>query len=263
MIVFLLTAALLIIYLISIKPGKPLEDRNLRFAHRGLHDLSKGIPENSLRAFSDAVKKGFGIEIDLHMTNDGEIVVFHDDDLERICGKKGSIMETGSDEIRELRLSGTDERIPFLSDVLSMVDGKVPILVEIKFEKSAKAICSRVDEIMRTYSGRYYIQSFDPRCLIWYRRNRRDIKRGQLVEFFSRNGTRLNRALEYVLRSMVMNLFSRPNFISYNIKDAEEALSFRIIRKLFRPRIAYWVVRDKKTAAELQEKDHIVLFEEN
>ncbi len=104
----------------------------VKWAHRGLHDIKKGIPENSIPAFQAAIEAGYGIELDVHLTKDGKLVVFHDDDFRRICGEKGKVEETDYARMRTYRLSRTGEKIPLLSEVLRLVDGKVPLLIEVK-----------------------------------------------------------------------------------------------------------------------------------
>ena len=101
----------------------------VKWAHRGLHDKKRGIPENSFPAFRAAIEAGDGIELDVHLTKDGQLVVFHDDTFERICGRRGRVEDTSYEEMQKYRLAETKERIPLLSEVLQLVDGKVPLLI--------------------------------------------------------------------------------------------------------------------------------------
>ena len=172
----------------------------LHIAHRGLHGLSENAPENSLAAFRAAVEQGYAV------------VVFHDDDLERMCGVKGRPEHKTLSELKELRLAGTDERIPTLRECLDTVDGKTLLLIEFKcMGATCAALCRAADAVLREYRGPYCIQSFYPFVLEWYRRHRRDVCRGQLASAFPKE--ELHKQL---LGCMVFNVFARPDFVSYD-----------------------------------------------
>ncbi len=129
-------------------------------AHRGLHH-GKDIPENSLTAFYLAIKNNYPIELDVHLTKDKKLVVFHDDNLFRVTGKNADIRDSMYDDIKDLKLYDSDETIPLFSEVLKLVDGKVPLLIEIKQQKQ-KGIEKAVLDELKNYSGEFAIQSFDP-----------------------------------------------------------------------------------------------------
>lgn len=181
-------------------------------AHRGLHNLSDGTPENSLAAFRTALEYGYAIEIDIHLTADNEVVVFHDDDLQRMCGVPGRPENMTLAELKALRLGGTDEQIPTLQECLDTVNGRVPLLIEFKcMTATCKALCSTADEILSVYDGAYCIQSFYPPVLLWYRRHRREICRGQLASAFPKEAL-----YKQLLGCMVFNFLARPDFVSYD-----------------------------------------------
>ena len=115
----------------------------VKWAHRGLHDKKRGIPENSFPAFRAAIEAGDGIELDVHLTKDGQLVVFHDDTFERIC-EDGGVEDTSYEEMQKYRLAETKERIPLLSEVLQLVDGKVPLLIEVKLPNTDTKICRKL-----------------------------------------------------------------------------------------------------------------------
>lgn len=124
---------LAILYMIAIAPARrPLGEPfvSTKYAHRGLHD--KELPENSLAAFGAAVDRGFGIELDVRLTKDGVLVVFHDDTLTRMCGVDKRVSELTLDEIKELKLAGSEYGVPTLEEFLDCVGGKVPLLIELK-----------------------------------------------------------------------------------------------------------------------------------
>lgn len=188
----------------------------LKIAHRGLHDINKGIPENSLAAARSAVKAGYAIENDIHITSDGEVVVFHDDTLDRACGVSGKIEDKTLSELKELYLFGTEEKIPTLKEFLEEVKGEEVILIELKCSnKTYKSLCVAADKILSDYKGKYIIQSFYPLALCWYKNNRSDILRGQLSGSFP--GKPFYAKL---LSSLVYNFLSRPDFVSYEIEHS-------------------------------------------
>lgn len=196
-------------------PDRKILD-GLLIAHRGLHNNEKGIPENSILAFNAAIQDGYAIETDIHITLDGEIVAFHDDDLMRMCGVVGSIEEMTLEEIRNLGLIGTNEKIPTLKELLELVNGKVPLMIEIKCPVllNYAPLCRRANEILKEYKGKYFIQSFYPPVLMWYRKNAKNVCRGQLSSGFYNDtiGKRL-------LGCLIFNFLSRPDFISYEHKN--------------------------------------------
>ena len=108
------------------------------FAHRGLHSRDKSVPENSLEAFRLAAEAGYGVELDVQLSKDGQVVVFHDNDLERVCGVEDRVDEWTYEELQTLRLVGTEQRIPLLSEVLQVIRGRGPLIVELKSGSSAR-----------------------------------------------------------------------------------------------------------------------------
>ena len=182
MIIFLILIALCVLYLYLIAPRvprRPLNGLEGLYAHRGLWNGER--PENSLPAFRAAVEKGFGIETDVHITKDNRLVVFHDDSLKRMCGDGRNLPDCTLAELRQLRLAGTEETIPTFDEFLEAVDGKVPLVIEIKTDMRITLLCEQVNERLSRYQGPYCIESFDPRAVRWYRKHRPDIIRGQLT----------------------------------------------------------------------------------
>ncbi|MDQ0327263.1 glycerophosphoryl diester phosphodiesterase [Rhodopseudomonas julia] len=132
-------------------------------AHRGLHDVSKGRPENSLAAFEAAIAHGYGIECDAHPSADGVAMVFHDDELARLTGAEGAFRDRNAKDLVPLRLSGTQETIPRLSDLLTLVAGRVPIVLELKSIPSRDAgFAEVIGEAIADYDGPLAVMSFDP-----------------------------------------------------------------------------------------------------
>ena len=134
-------------------------------AHRGLHAAHDGRPENSLAAFAHACALGFPAELDVRLTRDGQVVVFHDRSLRRLTRAAGRVEERDAAEIRALRLLGTGERVPLLREVLELVDGRVPLLVELKSSPLWPALEPAVIAALDGYRGEVAIQSFKRRAL--------------------------------------------------------------------------------------------------
>lgn len=221
-----IAAVLLLLYLFLIFPSlRRHPDRTilsgLYIAHRGLHDLFENTPENSLAAFREAVRLGLAIEIDIHLTADGRVVVFHDNDLRRMCGVDGTVEAQTLAQLKTYRLNGTDQRIPTLEECLEVIGGRVPLLIEFKCGfGNWKALCEAANTILRNYTGHYLVQSFFPLAMWWYRRHRRDICRGQLSSAFPGEPF-----LQVLLGKLLFNFLSRPDFVSY---DHQFANSFSL-----------------------------------
>lgn len=236
LIILLIIAA---IYIFLVSPGNRALSETARrdYAHRGLHT---DAPENSLTAFRLATEAGYGIELDVQLSKDGEVYVFHDYSLERMTGCKAKLSELCSDELDKLRLNGREEQIPRLSQVLGLVDGRVPLLVELKGESTDVSLCPKVDALLSSYGGEYIVESFNPLLLYWYRRNRPEVLRGQLyTNVVKSNGfTPLN----LLLTLMAFNFLAKPDFIAYDEKRPG-ALPVLLTTRLFRRESFVWTVR--------------------
>ena len=193
----------------------------LNWAHRGLHNIDQGIPENSLAAFRAARDRGFGVEMDLQLSRDGQVVVFHDGNLQRLCGLDASVDSLTWEELRACRLGGTEEHIPLFSEVLELMDGQVPLLIELKPCRRRRELCTKALELMRTYKGELCMESFDPFTVAWFRRNAPDILRGQLTmqpRRADRSSTGLNVAASFILSHVFTNCLARPQFIAHRLE---------------------------------------------
>lgn len=229
------------------------------FAHRGLHDIALGIPENSLSAFKRAVNLGYGIELDVQLSSDGVPVVFHDAALSRMCGIDRRVDSLTFEELRTHFLANTQERIPSFSEVLSLVNGRVPLLVEIKMDHIDMNIPAGIDELLSGYCGPYCIESFHPAALWWYRKHRPDVLRGQLSTHFNVENHTLS-PLQYLLGKMVLNVISRPDFISYNQRFCRD-LSLFLCRRAFQAYTAGWVIRSEAEMKACRKRFDMYIFE--
>lgn len=214
------------------------------YAHRGLHNIDEGIPENSLPAFEKAAQKGYGIELDVHLTTDGQVIVFHDDDLSRACGDMRKTEELSYSQLQELRLFGTDERIPLFSQVLQVYNGAGPMIVEIKTGKHNADLCQQVCTVLEHYKGKVCIESFDPRILRWFKKHRPRMVRGQLAQpaALYKNQTKL---LSVALANCLTNCIGRPHFIAYRIGDKPPLV--RLVEKMGAMSFC-WTSREDKHA---------------
>ena len=189
----------------------------VNFAHRGLHTRDKSIPENSLPAFERAAHEGYGIELDVQLSKDGKVVVFHDDTLDRVCGVHARVDEKTWAELQELRLCGTEYGIPLFSEVLNTVRGRGPLIVELKNGRRNRELCEKTYALLQDYRGEACIESFNPMIVAWFRFHARDLVRGQLASPTKTYLGSMGRGRAFLLSHCLMNIFSRPQFIAYKI----------------------------------------------
>lgn len=181
-------------------------------AHRGLH--SETAPENSLRAFESAVDAGYPIECDVRLTADGVPIVFHDSTLDRMTDRTGPVEAMRFETLAECTLLDSGAPIPSFDDVLSVVDGSVPLLVELKNTGRPGGLEAAVTAHLDDYDGVFAVQSFNPLVVNWFRKHRQEWLRGQLSGFFNGNGVGLLR--RNVMKRLLPNVYTRPNFVGYN-----------------------------------------------
>lgn len=260
----LVPVGLVCFYFLMIMPhmlGKPDVSPFLGvfYAHRGLHDRSRGVPENSLPAFLRAAESGYGIEMDVQLTKDEQVVVFHDNTLKRVCGLDAPVNSRTFEELQELSLLGTKERIPLFSEVLKAVDGRVPLIVEIKMADSRTRVCELADRILQGYKGRYCMESFHPLAVYWYKRHRPGIVRGQLSADFVKEGERETFPM-WIVHHLLTNFITRPDFVSYSHKGAG-VWSRRICRRLYRNLAVAWTIRSEEELRAAKEQFDLFIFE--
>ena len=208
----------------------------------GLYLFALGLSKKVLLAdtFGKAVDAGYGIELDVQMTADGKVVVVHDFNLKRISGVDKEIDQCTYEELQEYPIYGSDQRVPLFEDVLKAVDGKVPLIVELKYKEGSK-ICEKAQEILNGYTGIYCIESFHPQVLVWYRKNYPHICRGQLSMNFERDENTKG-AQYFALRHLLTNFLAKPDFIAYDCR-AMHAVSKNICRNLFGCPSVAWTVK--------------------
>ena len=178
------------------------------YAHRGLHTEDGTVPENSLPAFRAAAEAGYAVEMDVHLTADDQLVVFHDDTLERMSGVPGVIDDFTLAERRALRLGDTDCVIPTFAEALEALGGRVPLLLEVKRGHNNRRLCALTLAALRTYGGPYCVESFDPTIVAWFRRNAPDILRGQLSQPPKDYGKALNKPAAAIVGNVLTNVIA-------------------------------------------------------
>lgn len=229
-------------------------------AHRGLFNNASDAPENSAQAFRKAVAAGYGIELDVQMTTDGKLVVFHDESLKRMCGADKKLTECTYDELMQYRLADSEEKIPLFDDVLEIIDGKVPLVVEIKPEGDWRKTTRLTAERLDRYPGIYCVESFHPFVLCWLKKNRPAVLRGQLSTDFFRDGTGRKWYECILLGNLLVNCVSRPDFISYNHRFKNN-LFYRICRTVFTVENAAWTIRSQEELEQAKDTFRIFIFD--
>lgn len=226
------------------------------FAHRGLH--GNGAAENTMTAFELACRAGFGIELDVQLTKDGELVVFHDDDLMRMTGDPRRVDEVDLMELQALNLP-FGEHIPRFEGVLAHVGGRVPLLVELKNGRRNTELCEKTLALLKRYQGRYIVESFNPLIVFWFRRHARGVLRGQLVSDMKNYMPQFGRPVAWLLSILALNCVARPDFVAYDA-DADFAAP-RIQRALFNTPMACWTVKQRKRYEAALELGEMPIFE--
>ena len=262
MVFLIILIVLILLYVFLLIPRLPRRDMSaltkVDYAHRGLWNAQR--PENSLSAFRSAVDSGYGIELDVHRTKDGVLVVHHDDNLKRVCGVDQRIAQSTLAEVRACHLSGTDEVVPTFDEVLEAVGGRVPLIVELKVEQNVDSLCSAVRERMQRYNGLWCMESFDPRCLMWLRAFRPEIIRGQLSENFRKDARGWEHFVGFLLSNLLFNAFTAPDFIAYKFEDRRR-FAPRICRAFYGAHMFYWTVRTYEDLKAVEREGAQAIFE--
>jgi len=264
LILLYVTVAILFVYALSTFCGKSNSAlhkfRSWAYAHRGLH--GDNAPENSLEAFRRAKEAGYGVELDVHLLADGNLAVIHDSSLLRMTGKNGRVEDLKADQLTEYPLSGTDETIPLFTDVLDLFHGSVPLIVELKaLSGNYRQLCERVCDVLDHYDGLYCVESFDPRCVYWFRKNRPDVIRGQLTEnYFAAQGSKLPVFLKIPLVTQMFNFLTLPDFVAYRFCDRKNFSDF-LVRKLWRVPSVAWTLTTMEEYNTAISEERIPIFE--
>lgn len=223
-----------------------------KIAHRGLHDQNN--PENSMGAFENACIHSVAIELDVRCTRNGTVICFHDSNLRRMCNVDIDVQDLLDEDLDKYTLLDSQYHIPTLKEVLAKIDGRTPLMIEIKPTNKKEHLEEKVYELIKNYRGDIAIKSFNPLVVTWFKKHAPEIPRGMLSCMFS------EAHMPFVYKVLLKRLFffrwAKPDFISYSIKD----LPSKYLKNRNVPILA-WVVTNsdmEKTALTLADN---VIFE--
>lgn len=262
-IVIVVLAAL---YLLAIMPhmvgrASTADFQGRYYAHRGLHNNKSDAPENTLAAFRKAVEAGYGIELDIQLTKDKVPVVIHDYNLKRVCGADVRVDSLTLKELQEnYRVRKSQEYVPTLREVLDLVDGKVPLIVEFKVEYTDLSLCDVAAPMLDGYKGVWCMESFNPLCVRWYRKNRPHVMRGQLSDNLLKTEENGNRKLFWALQNLLFNFMTKPDFIAFDHLH-KDMLSFTLNKRLFRIPTFAWTIKSQEQLEEAKSKFDFMIFD--
>lgn len=245
------------------KPNKPRAEmdafKNVRYAHRGLH--SDGVPENSMSAFSAAVEAGYGIELDVRLSSDGELVVFHDDTLDRMTAESGRVDERTTAELKAIKLNGSSDTIPTFREVLELVEGKIPLIVEIKEASGKYDVTEKTVEMLKAYTGPFVVESFNPLAIGRVKKIAPEFMRGFLSQHFCSNKKHKG-FMYFLLQHMMFNFIARPDFIAYRHNDFYMPV-LKFIKKHHKkiPLIAWTVENAEDDAKAIENGFSAIIFQ--
>ena len=260
--VFFLAAA----YLWMILCAQPSREQaepffHLNCAHRGLFEKDQSVPENTIRAFERAVEHGYGVELDVQLTKDGEVVVFHDDSVDRETEYKGRVDSFSLALLQSMSLFGTSGEtlgIPLFTDVMRVLDEKSPVIVELKTTENYRELCEKTLAILRTFQGPYCVESFDPRIVRWFRKKAPDLMRGQLTENYRGWRHTCGPLKAFAMSHLWTNFWTRPHFIAYG--SMERPLALRLA-SVFGAMTVYWTEKPESDRETLEKRYDCIIFQ--
>jgi glycerophosphoryl diester phosphodiesterase len=265
-ILLIVVLTLILLWILALTPRvrnqpdlTPLKNRF--YAHRGYYLKDQSIPENSLPAFFRAVQNSFGVELDVHLTKDGRLAVLHDENLKRMCGADVNLSELTVDQLKNYHLMGTKEHIPLFTDVLKVIDGKVPMVIEVKpYGGNIGTLCERLCLELEGYTGVTCVESFDPRAVYWFKKHRPALVRGQLAMYWRQYGKEVGPIAAFAVSNLLTSFLTRPDFIAYRFEDRKN-LSFRLSKALYGVQEFSWTIHTPADAAEVQKTGGLIIFE--
>lgn len=224
-------------------------------AHRGFYD--KDAPENSLPAFQNAIDNGYAIELDVQMIADGTLVVFHDESLSRLTNNDGYLKFLNKSDLEILTLKGSKERIPTFEEVLSFINGRTPILIEIKNKGKVGQLEQKVIDLLKDYKGEFAVESFNPYMLQYFEKHAPNFLRGQLAGYLKKE--KMPFFQRYALKRMLLNKHvSKPDFIVYEAKY----LPNRFVKKFKTLPLIAWTVKSQREYLKVVKYCDNIIFED-
>lgn len=224
--------------------------KNKIIAHRGVHN-NIDIPENSLKAFELAITKKYPIELDIHLTKDNKLVVFHDDNLKRMTGKNTIIETLALSEIKRINLLKTKEKIPTLEEVLKLVNNQVLIDIEIKGKKRIKKLVEELLKLLETYNGEIIIKSFNPLAVKEVKRKTNKYLTGLLLSYYTDS-----KSYNILARTNFFIPYSKPDFLAL---DKKLLTKHSIKKYLPNYPIMIWTIKKEKEIININNKEYIYI----
>ncbi|MBJ6127652.1 glycerophosphodiester phosphodiesterase family protein [Microvirga splendida] len=234
-------------------------------AHRGLHNKSEGVIENTVSAAQAAIARGFPIELDVQLTADDEAIVFHDFELERLTAESGLVAERKLSDLTRIDITGAKggDAIPSFKDYLGIIAGRTPLVVEIKSRFNGDMrLTKRVVEILKDYNGPFVIKSFDPDIVAHLREHAPHITRGFIgeLEYASKADSSLTDEQKHRMANLLHFAETQPHFLSWRVKDLPCA-STHLSRLLGNLPVMTWTVRTPEDRARAERHADQMVFE--
>ena len=266
-IILIILAILLVLFLLYVlslmgrrnHPG--LEKlRGWSYAHRGLHNDRR--PENSLAAFRAALQGGYGVELDIHLLKDGNLAVIHDHSLKRTAGVDVSIEDLTTEDLSNYYLEDTFETIPTFRQILELFDGKAPLIIELKpTNGNYKELTEAAIAQLKDYSGPYCIESFDPRCIIYLKKNYPQIIRGQLTQNYFHGNAPIPFFIKLLMTLQLGNFLIMPDFVAYRNPDRKN-FGMLIVQKIWGVQGVTWTLKTPEEHEDAISDGYLPIFED-
>ena len=256
---------IVVIYLYLIKPDNSRKEALIPYhqryiCHRGFYN-NEDVPENSLSAFKKAVDNNYGIELDIQLTKDDKLVVFHDASLLRMCGVDKNLIDCTYEELKHYPLLDTKERIPLFSEVLKCLKKDTPLIVEIKGDGRFIEATKKTVEMMRQYDGLYNMESFNPLVVKYLKDHEPDIIRGQLsYNFLADKESPISFYLKFIATNLLYISTVKPDYVAYDIENMHN-LSFRIISRIYKGECVAWTVKSQKQLEQARKYYQTFIFD--
>lgn len=232
-------------------------------AHRGLHDASAGVIENTATAFSAAIAAGYGIECDLQVSADGEAMVHHDDALGRLTEGSGALAAMNAAAIQAVGFKQTSGRILTLGELCDLVAGRTPLLIELKsrFDGDLRLV-TRATAVLARYPGPAALMSFDPAPIAALRATAPALTRGMVAmrRYTHADGTSLPPAQNFRLAHLLHAPKTHPDFVAYAVKDLPAPGPW-VARHVFGRPLLTWTVRSKEDRQRAAAYADQIIFE--
>jgi glycerophosphoryl diester phosphodiesterase len=216
-----------------------------------------------MAAFKAALEGGYGIELDVHLLADGNLAVIHDSLLNRTTGQPGRVEDLTTAQLKDYRLEGTEETIPEFQDLLTLYNGKAPLIVELKpVDGNHAQLTETACKMLESYPGPYCLESFDPRCIQWLKKHRPDLIRGQLAYNYRKDRSDMPDYMRFLLTHYLLNFTCVPDFIAYRYSDRKSTVSNDLCRKVWKATAVSWTLKTKEeydtamaALAEMEEEE--------